>query len=348
MPTPRPADLGLRREIARPLVRSILAHARASYGFPDRSPERVVRQLWPHDKEALRIVTRAPTAQANLATPGWSPELGQNVVSDLMVALGPASAGSQILRRSNVLSLDRFASITVPGLVASATNASFIAEGMAIPIRQLDTSKTIKLSPKKFACGFVLSRELVESSNAENLIRMVLVNSVGLSLDSVLFSNAAGTAASPPGLLFNVPPLPAAAGGGQGAFVDDIGALAGSVATVGALDICFVASPAEAVKILLWAGPRFQFAVYASSALTKTVIAVAPIAICAVADPTPEIQEGREALLHMDTAPSDPIMAGQPVKSMWQLDSSGFRLVFDCDWGLLNAAGVAWITNVTW
>ena len=50
----------------------------------------------------------------------------------------------------------------------------------------------------------------------------------------------------------------------------------------------------------------------------------------------------------MDTAPGDPVMSGQSVKSMWQLDSSAFRVIFDVDWGLLNPGGAAIVSGVTW
>jgi hypothetical protein len=346
--TPRPADLGLRRQVATPLVRAILAHARVSY--TGENIERLVGQLWPRDAETLNLVTRAATAQAELATPGWAPELGQNIVADLLLALGPASAGSQILRQANMLSLDRFSSITVPGLVASAQNASFIQEGQPIPIRQLDTSKKVTLQPRKFATGFVLSREIIASSNAEALVRMVLINSVGLSLDVALFGTAAGTAAAPPGLLYNITPITPATGGSNDSLRQDLGNLAGAVATIGGLDLVFVADPASAVKILGSVGPRFTFPVLASAALaaTKSVVCLAPIAIVAAADPSPTIQEAREAVVHMSDTPSDPIMAGQPVRSLFQIDSSGFRLIFDVDWGLLNPGGISVVNGVTW
>ena len=348
MPTPRPSDLGLRRQIATPLVRAVLAHARASRRS-DHSVERVAKEFWPRDEATLAIVTRAASAIATTATAGWAQELAVNTISELLVALGPISAGSELLRRGNMLTLERYKSVTVPSLVASATNASFIQEGTPIPIRQLDTSKSVVLSPRKLATGFVLSREVVQSSNAEALVRMVMINSLALSLDAQLFSNVAGDAVKPPGLLYNVTPLTPTTGGGLGALTADLGALAGAVAPIGALDLVFVASPPEAVKILLNAGPKFNFPILASSALpAKTVICIAPIAVVAAADPTPEIQETRNALAELNTTPSDPIMAGAPVKSMFQLDSSAFRVILDVDWGLLNAGGAAVVASVTW
>jgi hypothetical protein len=248
-----------------------------------------------------------------------------------------------------MLSLDRHQSVQVPSLVASATLASFIAEGQPIPVRQLDTSKSIKLEPRKLATGFVLTREIIQSSNAVALVGLVIRNSLSLSLDAVLFSNAAGTAAAPPGLLAGITPLTAATAGVD-ALTADIGNLAGAVAPIGALDLVFVASPAEAVKILLNAGPRFTFPVFASGAIAaKTVICIAPVAVVAVADPNPEIEESRSAMAELNTTPSDPALpSGTPLRSMFQIDSSMFRLTLGTDWGLLNPAGAAWVQSVNW
>src|SRR5262245_48853280 len=185
MPAPRPSDLGLRRAVAQPLVRAVLANARALY-TGDRNPARVAERTWPRDAEALRIVTRAASAPAATTVAGWAAELAVNTISEILVALGPQSAGSELLRRGTMLTLPPYSSITVPSLVASATNASFIGEGKAIPIRQLDTSKSVKLESRKLATGFSLSQELVNSSNAEALVGMVMRNSLSLSLDAQL------------------------------------------------------------------------------------------------------------------------------------------------------------------
>jgi hypothetical protein len=349
MPAPRPADLGLRRAtVAQPLCRAVLAHARASY-HSHRSAERIARELWPRDEPTMRIINRAASAPAMTTTAGWAPELGQNIISDLLVSLGPASAASEVLRRATMLALDRFASVQVPSLIASANNASFVGEGQSVPFRQLDTSKSVKLTPHKLATSFGLSREIIESSNAEALIGLVLKNSISLTLDSVFFGSAAGTAAQPPGLLYGVTPLGAATGGGSAAFIADIAGLTTTCAAVGGLDLVFVASPPEAVKILLTAGPRFTFPVYASGAIpAKTVICLAPVAVVAAVDPTPEIEEGRHAVAQMNDAPANDPMTAPGARSFFQTDSSGFRLTLDATWGLLNPSGAAVVSGVTW
>jgi hypothetical protein len=126
-------------------------------------------------------------------------------------------------------------------------------------------------------------------------------------------------------------------------------ALAGAVAPIGALDLLFIASPAEAVKISLLAGPKFNYPVLASSALpAKTVICVAPAGVVAAVDPSPEITESRNALTELNTTPSDPIMSGAPVRSMFQIDSSAFKVILGVDWGLLNSGAISFVQNVTW
>jgi hypothetical protein len=70
--------------------------------------------------------------------------------------------------------------------------------------------------------------------------------------------------------------------------------------------------------------------------------------LVAAADPTPAIEESRYATVELNTTPSDPLMSGAPVKSMFQSDESAFRVVFDVDWGLLNAGSIAFMQNVGW
>src|SRR5262249_22476204 len=150
-------------------------------------PERIVRETWPRDMEALRLVTRAVSAPAMTTVSGWAQELAHNTVSDLLIGLEPQSAGSQLLKQGTMLTLARYGSITVPALVASSVLASFVGQGQAIPIRQFDTSKSVRLESRKLATGFSLTYEMIHSSNAVALVEMVMRNSIALSLDAALF-----------------------------------------------------------------------------------------------------------------------------------------------------------------
>src|SRR5262249_46280359 len=159
------------------------------------------------------------------------------VVADLLSGLGPASAGSELLRRGTVLAFDGAAKITVPGITAVATNASFVGQAAPIPVRQLTVGAGASLEPHKFASIITLSREMIESSNAEQLVRLAMVDSLAAALDVALFGNTAGDATRPPGLLYNVTPITATTGGGVAAQWKDIAALVAAVSPVSGLNI---------------------------------------------------------------------------------------------------------------
>jgi hypothetical protein len=138
----------------------------------------------------------------------------------------------------------------------------------------------------------------------------------------------------------------------------DLGALAAAVAPVGGLQIVFVANPAEAVKIVLRAGPDFnaKFPVLASNGVAAgTVIAVAVNALAVAADPAPRFERSKDATLHMEDTtplpigtPGSPNVIAAPVRSLWQSDSVGVRLIMEVSWGLRAAGAVAFVSSVTW
>ena len=133
------------------------------------SPQEIATRMWPSD-----LVLRAATAPAMTSTAGWAAELVQTMVADGLRALGPASAGAQVLERGLVLSFEGHGTISAPGLVVEYGNAGFVGEGKPIPVRQLTTTASTLL-PHKLAAIGVLTREMVESSNAEALIADALM-----------------------------------------------------------------------------------------------------------------------------------------------------------------------------
>ena len=103
---------------------------------------------------------------------------------------------------------DGAAQIVVPTIVAAASNTSFVQEGAPIPVRQFSfTGPT--LTPRKFATITEFTYETFQHSKptVEALIKAALTKSVGLALDAAMFSNTAGDAIRPPGLLFGVSAL---------------------------------------------------------------------------------------------------------------------------------------------
>src|SRR5262252_5041492 len=127
----------LRRELTLPpgnsFVRWVTAKAVAS--IRHTSPAAVAEEFWPNDKVVGQL-TRAVSTPALTTTSGWAAELAHTVVRDALAALGPASAGAQLLQRSLVLSFGGAGTISAPGFVGAAANAGFVAEGAPIPVRQ--------------------------------------------------------------------------------------------------------------------------------------------------------------------------------------------------------------------
>jgi len=96
-----------------PVVRAVLASAKSVFE-PDRNAYRVARAAWPGDRQTLDFVTRAASTPATTTGTGWAAEIAHTVVEDLLVSLGPASAGSELLRRGTVLTFDGAAKLTEP------------------------------------------------------------------------------------------------------------------------------------------------------------------------------------------------------------------------------------------
>src|SRR5262249_36012846 len=141
-------------------------------------------------------------------------------------ALVPVSASAALIARSLQLNFDNgVAEVHVPGL--SLPNAAFVGEAAAIPVQSGTLLADAVLAPYKLALLVTLTREMMEGSNAEALVRATLLSNVGPSLDNAFFNANAGVpAVSPPGLLYGITPITGTAGGGLNAMAKDIADLA--------------------------------------------------------------------------------------------------------------------------
>jgi hypothetical protein len=150
-------------------------------GRLDQQLGQCLRGQWSDDRAAL-LVARSATTPHSLSDTALAPSFVRAVVE----ALGPASAGAQLLGQGLQLAFDSYASISVPGFVASAAQASFVAEGAPIPMRALSVSSPATvLSPRKLVAMTSLTSEMLASSNAEALVTDVLSRAIGLALDGI-------------------------------------------------------------------------------------------------------------------------------------------------------------------
>jgi hypothetical protein len=221
---------------------------------------------------------------------------------------------------------------------------------------QYTTASTVKLEPHKFAVATTLTREMIEASNAEVIVRATLAHAATLGLDAALFSANAGTADAPAGLLNGITATPASALTILGdALMQDVSNVGGAVARVAGKNIVFVAAPEQALALALTAGDfDDDYPVLATSALAKgTIVAVAANAVVSAFDPVPTIDGSIEAEVVMqDTAPGEIAPSGgpmsTPIASVFQSDRVAFRMRMPCAWALRAPGAIAFMTNVVW
>lgn len=327
-------------------VRFVTAHAIAV--VRRASPAGVAAALWPSDDGIVEFIERAASAPAMVAVAGWAAELAHKLVVDALAALGPASASAQVMSRGLVLSWDGAGQIAAPGFVAGAGNASFVADGAPIPVRQLASTAAL-LNPHKLAAIAVLTREIIESSNAEAAIEDALVKSMGAAMDVAFFDASPEDATRSAGLKYNVAALtPSAATDLWQAAFEDVAALVNAVSVVGgAGPYILVGSPGRVAAMQLRFNvdpdddvlPRF----YASNAIGADLAAIAPAALVAALSPTPDIETASAGTLVMDTAPGPAGMMGTE-KSMFQTDSMAIKVRWPVSWVMRDARGFAWLT----
>ena len=276
---------------------------------------------------------------------GWAAELVQRLVYDAISVMSGASAAAQVMRQSLLVSMDQIG-VLVPGLVADATGASFVAEGDPIPVHNFNLTPG-QLPFTKIASIAVLTREMLESSNAEALIGDALTRAAGLALDAAFFGNAAVSSAQPAGLRNGISTLTASVSTDPfGAFFEDISTLISAVSAVGGTGPFFLVGSAGKITS---ASMRFggeaepHIIPIISSATGNDMLAIAPQAVAAALGTTPDIETSKAATLHMDTVPSALPTAGAR-KSMFQTDSIAVKLRWPVCCILRDSRGVAWLS----
>lgn len=324
--------------------------ARVIAGVLRDTPSQVIARLWPHDRitAEIELIGRATSAPAMTSVPGWAQELAQRRVVDTLDALGPVSAGAQLMQAGMVLSFDGAGSLSVPGFVASVNDSAWVAEGDPIPVQQMAAGPGI-INPYKIGSISVLSREMVESSNAEQIISNTLVRAAGLALDAVLFDANPATAARPAGLRNGIAATTASASTDAfQAALEDIGGLIGATSAVGGVGpYVVIANPGRAAGLHMryYSYPE-NVTVLGTPAVGNDMIVVAVAALAGAISPDPDVETSRAATLQMSDTPVAVGGAG-PVRGLWQTDSIGVKVRWPASWTLRDPRGVAW-TSPTW
>jgi hypothetical protein len=343
----RPDPHALDESAVSSLVRAVIAVGLARLDRNMPASEQA-KARWGSDR-TLDLVMRAATTPTSLA---GSPQLAQVAVAFLK-ALAPQSAGADLLMRGVGLNFDGAASISVPAI--SIPVADFVGEGMPIPAVQSVTTSGPTLTPHKLAVITSLTGEMMRNTNAETLVRQVLIEAAGPAVDKVLFSANPAGSDRPAGLLNGIAGLtPAAPGEKSQIIVDDLQALTLAIAPVsGNGDFVLVASADAATALRLRLPTSVQWPVLTSAALPpKTVIVVALNALVSAIDGTPQIDASSEAEFVRNTVAAEIVTVGgtigQPIGSLFQTDSVALRLRWPISWALRDPRGLAFMTAVNW
>ena len=308
----------------------------------------IAAEMYPNDRALMQLVTRAASNPAMTTVTGWAAELVHKIVADTATAMGAAAGAADVMKRCMLLDWNSAGIISVPAFVASAGNSGFVQEGQPIPVRQLNEAP-IQLQPYKLASIAALTREMVESSNAETIISDTLVRSTGLALDAVFFGTAPATAAQPAGILNGVTPLTASTNADSyGGFAEDISALINAVSAVGGKGpYLFIGSPGRITTMRMHYATEenpIDFDVIMSNSVGDNLVVVAPQAIAAAMSADPDLEAANAATLVMDTAPGAAGTTGSGEKGMWQTDSLAIKVRWPVSWAVRDPRAVAYLT----
>jgi HK97 family phage prohead protease/HK97 family phage major capsid protein len=352
--------------VYRTLVCKLKAH------FTKQSPYEVLKNEYGDDeptRAVMNVITRAATVPADTVTSGWASQLVATSITEFFSALMPNSVYPALASRGGKFSFGQAGIVSMPTRASTPTIAgSFVAQGAPIPVRQ-GAFSAITFTPKKMAVISTFTREISEHSTPaiEGLIRQAIVEDTAVAIDSVLLDATAATTTRPAGLRAGVSATTATAGGGLAAVIGDIRALTSALITgtngnlrspVWILSLI----PATAgggefpFKTELAGGTLQGYPVITSSNVTADMMFLVDAAdFVSVTGDTPRFDVSDQATIHLeDTTPlpisttGSPNTVAAPVRSLWQTDTIGVRMLLDLNWGLRRTGVVAWTQTMTW
>ncbi|SIO49791.1 phage prohead protease, HK97 family/phage major capsid protein, HK97 family,TIGR01554 [Bradyrhizobium erythrophlei] len=330
--------------------------------------------IYPKDeatKAYIDYVEKTASAPAMTTVTGWAQELAQTIYADFMALLMPKSVYPRLASYGLGLSFGRAGRIVIPTRNRTPTIAgSFVGEGQPIPVRQGQfTSQT--LTPKKMAVITVWTREIDEHSipALEGLLRQAVQEDTAVSLDSVLLDTNPATVVRPAGLFNGITPITPTAGGGFNALVGDMKAITANVLALTQGHIrtpVWLMNPTQVNSIKLTPNALGEFPfraeISAGNLLDYPLIdsGTVPLGTVGMVDAADFVSAGAEAprfeisdqaTLHMEDTTPLPIVDGgvpaAPVRSLWQTDSLGLRLILPMNW-MMRRPITALINGVTW
>lgn len=335
----------------RTLHRVIGAHAIAA--VTKTAPEHVAAKAWPNDNATKAAVDITDTVNAVAYAP--------TVNSNALTGIAPTSAAARLFENDRTIRLD-FRGVHIYAIPRGSLIPVpiFIGEGKPMPMSQVALDPTLVGPVRKILLGTAITNELefFSANTAASVIGTILSEQASLSLDAVVFDDLPADDLRPAGLLHNVTPIAATAGGGAGAMATDLANVAQAISDAGIspAGLVFIAGAAAAVKLKLTAGPMFDYQILESTGVPgTTLIAVQPAAIATGFSGQPTVETSKHAVAHFDdvtllpiASPGSPATVSAVVRSAWQQNLLFLKCRLQGAWASVHPGAVQVVNSVSW
>ena len=346
-------------------VRRCIAQALA--GLNHSSKEHIAEQRWGKSHPQLVEWIKADVTGGGSGSGEWGAELvsaDNRFTGDFITYLYSQTVFDSLPLRSVP------AHVTIKGQDGVAT-ANWVGESKPIPASAQDYS-SVSLTPLKVAALSVVSNELLRDSSpsAEMLVRDALVEASAQKIDTHFFSTtAASNGVSPAGILNGVT-IGSSGGATEAELIGDIVGLTRPFITAKyrLANLVWVTNPLIAMQISLMRNALGQNAFPSMSAEggtlegrrvyqghnvgTGDLILMSPMDIWKIGNGGVTVEVSREASIEQDDTPTgasdSPTGVSTKVVSMFQSESTAFKVVRSINWQKRRTGAVQYIGNATY
>lgn len=343
---PRPVG-GRKRDaleiIVRAAVVNVFAHVRKMGS--EQARLFIANKHRRYDDELTKIICRGVTSPAMTFEEGWAAEFVVAAGADLISELAPRSAFAQLASQGMHLTFG-VGDILVPDFIPDSVGM-FIRQGGPIPVIQGQATGQI-LTRKKLASIVTYTGEMSDMAivSLEGIFKTRIQESTALALDSVLLDDQPATDTRPAGLLNGAAQV-TSSGGMQmdlQLLAERLWELAGHA----------VRAPVLIMNIAQAFAARLQnyrdiIPIIPASVEPGTVLMLDAGDFACAGGQVPRLEVGTKAALHFeDTAPEHLFPGATPVRSLWQEDLLGLRMILEVDWCLRRPGVASYMKGVHW
>ncbi len=334
--------------------------------FGEMSIDKALDERYP-GHETTAVICKADAPLGTTSGSHFVDDLQQISYQGFLDALDGRSVFPSLRSSSGLpLNFDSSGTAYIPGVTAGGANGSFFAEGTPMRVGRITTTSG-NMSPRKMGVIIPFSREAAKRStpNLEALVRRRILADSAAILDSNLLDATAEDSVRPGGLLYGISAAASGYGGADHLAVkaDFSALLAPFIAAKAAGGITIIMNPAQGLSISMMDGPANNANWFVNVENRVTIIesenatAGRLIAVrtedLATALGAPEFEVSTQATIHMeDTTPLAISASGAtdvtPIRSFFQTDSMGVRMVLDTNWKMIRSGMVQWIDGTSY